>query len=137
MLPYIGEDLPGGDNVADLSDVRNATNPTRTRTFGFERAEAFAEFKRPSYHIPSVDFKFFSASSAPTASTSVLQSSAGDGGSASLAQIEVVPCEMGRLRLVETFEQVKASFNQIGYAEVEIDGAGYRRGSLNPAGVMK
>ncbi len=54
-----------------------------------------------------------------------------------LARIEVVPREMGRLRLVETFEQVKASFNQIGYAEVEIDGAGYRRGSLNPAGVMK
>ena len=54
-----------------------------------------------------------------------------------LARIEVVPREMGRLRLVETFEQVKASFNRIGYAEVEIDGAGYRRGSLNPAGVMK
>ena len=54
-----------------------------------------------------------------------------------LARIEVVAREMGRLRLVETFEQVKASFNQIGYAEVEIDGAGYRRGSLNPAGVMK
>ena len=54
-----------------------------------------------------------------------------------MARIEVVPREMGRLRLVETFEQVKASFNRIGYAEVEIDGAGYRRGSLNPAGVMK
>jgi uncharacterized protein len=54
-----------------------------------------------------------------------------------MARIEVVPREMGRLRLMETFEQVKASFNRIGYAEVEIDGAGYRRGSLNPAGVMK
>ena len=54
-----------------------------------------------------------------------------------LARVEVVPRDMGRLQLEETLEQVKASFNRIGYTEVEIDRAGYRRGSLNPAGVMK
>ena len=54
-----------------------------------------------------------------------------------LARVEVVPHEIGRLQLKETLEQVKASFNRIGYTEVEIDRAGYRRGSLNPAGVMK
>ena len=54
-----------------------------------------------------------------------------------LARIEVIPREVGRLQSSETFQQVKASFNQIGYMEVEVDGAGYRRGSLNPAEIMK
>ena len=54
-----------------------------------------------------------------------------------LARIEVVPREMGRLQSGETFQQVKTSLNLIGYAEVEVDGAGYRRGSLNPAEIMK
>ena len=54
-----------------------------------------------------------------------------------LARIEVIPREVGRLRSSETFQQVKASLNQIGYVEVEVDGAGYRRGSLNPAEITK
>ena len=54
-----------------------------------------------------------------------------------LARIEVVSHEMDRLQSGETFQQVKTSFNLIGYAEVEVDGAGYRRGSLNPAEIMK
>ena len=53
-----------------------------------------------------------------------------------LARIEVVPAEVPRLQADETFEYVQASFSQIGYAKVEVDAAGYRRGNLNPAEVM-
>lgn len=49
-----------------------------------------------------------------------------------IARIEVVPDQLDRLRVEETFEAVRASFTRIGYAEVQVDELGYRRGSLNP-----
>ncbi len=53
-----------------------------------------------------------------------------------LARIEVLPAEVPRLQADETFESIQASLSQIGYAEVEVDAAGYRCGNLNPAEVM-
>ncbi len=50
-----------------------------------------------------------------------------------VARIEVVPEQLDQLRVEETFEAVRASFTRIGYAEVQVDEQGYRRGSLNPS----
>jgi uncharacterized protein len=50
-----------------------------------------------------------------------------------MARIEVAPGELERLRQPETSGPVGASLRGIGYAEVQIDAQGYRRGSLNPA----
>jgi len=48
------------------------------------------------------------------------------------ASIEVLPQDLSRLREEETFEQVFASFVEIGYEKITVDERGYRRGSLNP-----
>jgi uncharacterized protein len=48
------------------------------------------------------------------------------------ARIEMGADEMEQLQ-DETFEEIQASLQRIGYSEVEVDARGYRRGSLNPA----
>jgi len=48
------------------------------------------------------------------------------------ARIEIGTDEMEQLQ-DETFEEIQASLQRIGYSEVEVDARGYRRGSLNPA----
>ena len=48
------------------------------------------------------------------------------------ARIEVEPDQLDLLGVKETFEAVRASFTRIGYAEVQVDEHGYRRGNLNP-----
>ena len=48
------------------------------------------------------------------------------------ARIEIGADEMEQLQ-DETFEEIQASLQRIGYSEVEVDARGYRRGSLNPA----
>ena len=48
-----------------------------------------------------------------------------------IASIEVLPQDLPRLTEAETFERVSASFLEIGYAEIQVDPRGYRRGSLN------
>jgi uncharacterized protein len=50
-----------------------------------------------------------------------------------VARIEVAPGELDRLRQPETSGHIRASLWEMGYAEVEFDARGYRRGSLNPA----
>jgi len=49
------------------------------------------------------------------------------------ARIEVEPDQLDLLGVKETFEAVRASFTRIGYAEVQVDEHGYRRGNLNPS----
>ena len=49
-----------------------------------------------------------------------------------LARIEVGMAELPLLEEAETFGRIHASLMAIGYASVEIDERGYRRGSLNP-----
>ena len=49
-----------------------------------------------------------------------------------LARIEVAPGELDRLQESETLGRVYASLKAIGYARVQTDAKGYRRGSLNP-----
>jgi len=50
-----------------------------------------------------------------------------------VARIEVAPGELDRLRQAETSGRIRASLRAMGYAEVEFDARGYRRGNLNPA----
>ena len=50
-----------------------------------------------------------------------------------VARIEVAPGELDRLRQPETSGRIRASLRAMGYAEVEFDARGYRRGNLNPA----
>jgi len=50
-----------------------------------------------------------------------------------VARIEVGPGELDRLRQPETSGRICASLRATGYAEVEFDARGYRRGNLNPA----
>jgi uncharacterized protein len=50
-----------------------------------------------------------------------------------LARIEVTPSELDRLQESETLACVYASLKAIGYARVQTDSKGYRRGNLNPA----
>ena len=52
-----------------------------------------------------------------------------------VARIEVGPGELDRLRQPETSGRICASLRATGYAEVEFDARGYRRGNLNPAEV--
>lgn len=52
-----------------------------------------------------------------------------------MARIEVMPEEIRRLQSAETFEPILSSLTAIGYAHVEVDETGYRRGNLNPAGI--
>ncbi len=47
------------------------------------------------------------------------------------ARIEMGAEEMEQLQ-DETFAEIQASLRRVGYAEVEVDARGYRRGSLNP-----
>lgn len=53
-----------------------------------------------------------------------------------LARIEVEPEAVERLKEAETFCGIDASLKALGYAEIMVDTAGYRRGALNPAGTM-
>ena len=53
-----------------------------------------------------------------------------------LARIEVMPEERTRLLEAETLNAITASLKGIGYAQVEVDAQGYRRGNLNPAELM-
>ena len=54
-----------------------------------------------------------------------------------LARIEVAPGELDRLQESETLTRVYASLKAIGYARVQTDTKGYRRGSLNPANLTE
>ena len=54
-----------------------------------------------------------------------------------LARIEVAPGELDRLQESETLARVYASLKAIGYARVQTDTKGYRRGSLNPANLTE
>lgn len=54
-----------------------------------------------------------------------------------LARIEVAPGELNRLQESETLARVYASLKAIGYARVQTDAKGYRRGSLNPANLTE
>ena len=54
-----------------------------------------------------------------------------------LARIEVAPGELDRLQESETLARVYASLKAIGYARVQTDTKGYRRGNLNPANLTE
>ena len=54
-----------------------------------------------------------------------------------LARIEVTPSELDRLQESETLARVYASLKAIGYARVQTDYMGYRRGNLNPANLTE
>ena len=54
-----------------------------------------------------------------------------------LARIEVAPGELDRLQESETLARVYASLKVIGYARVQTDAKGYRRGNLNPANLTE
>jgi len=58
-------------------------------------------------------------------------------GTGPLARIEVVPGELDRLQEPETLARVYASLKAIGYARVQTDSKGYRRGNLNPANLTE
>ena len=53
------------------------------------------------------------------------------------ACIEVTPGELDRLQESETLAHVYASLKAIGYARVQTDANGYRRGNLNPANLTE
>ena len=48
-----------------------------------------------------------------------------------VARIEVAPEDVERLRAAPFFEELGRYFESIGYAAIEADPQGYRRGSLN------
>ncbi len=54
-----------------------------------------------------------------------------------LARIEVASSELDRLQESETSALVYASLKAIGYAQVQTDVKGYRRGNLNPENLTK
>ena len=58
-------------------------------------------------------------------------------GSINHARVEVGSGELPRLQEPIILAQVTAALHALGYAEVEIDPQGYRRGSLNVAGAAK